>query len=75
MKFLLSLCIRLFCTEICWYPSGLFRDKDSELEIALASSPKCLVTRHNQDTGEGGQQPETSIQAGPQQSAGQAKGT
>lgn len=61
--------------EIHWFSSGLFKNKDSELEIALASSPKCLLTRHNQDTGEGSQQPKTSIHAGPQQSAGQAKCT
>lgn len=52
--------------EIYYFPSGQFKGKDGELEIALASSPKRLVTRHNQDIGEVGQQPETIIQAGPQ---------
>lgn len=31
-----------------------------------ASFPKCLMTRHNQGIGKGGQHPEAIIQAGPQ---------
>lgn len=61
--------------KMCQFPVGQFNSNDGELERALATSLKCLVTRHNQGTGEGGQQPETIIQAGTQQSAGQAKST
>lgn len=31
--------------EICLFPSGQFKGKDGELEIALTSSPKCFVTK------------------------------
>lgn len=48
------------------YVSFLQDNSKIRVEIALASSPKCLVTRHNQNIGEVGQQPETIIQAGPQ---------
>lgn len=61
--------------EMCYFLAGQFKGKDGELERVHASFPKRLVTRHNQGIGEGGQQPETIIQAGPQQSASQPECT